>query len=799
MAVKQKGKGKGKGKPKGKPASGPKGNRASGKGGGKASPRDARRKQEGLPRNLRDIYSAILLVLGVLMAISIYWDFAGPVGRFLSDASALAMGQLRYVIPPVLILGAVVVFAGLAGYGGEDRKQLLRVGPVEVIGGFIFFLGLCAVFHVGYGVEEMFVKENLKAGGGVFGACIAWPLVKLLSETGAIVIICGMIVIGFLMLTGLTISNSFQARVERRKERLKQKRLAREQAKLQAEAERQRLAREPAPVAADLKKEVEIEGVPEAAPAPPEIVIAADAAPGKPDAAEVQAGPDDLAAQDKQMILALKESSKAGKRYSLPPLNLLRKTDPGSSMSKKSINESIAVVEKTMHDFDVDAAVTRVTRGPTVTRFEVELGSGVKVNQVRKLEDDIAYAMASPDIRIIAPIPGKSAIGIEVPNQERDMVTLGDILSQPAVQSDRTPLRAVLGKDVAGQPVVVNLAEMPHLLLAGSTGSGKSCCINTLITSILYSATPDQVRLIMIDPKFVELSHFNGIPHLLTAVVTDPKRASGALGWVVREMELRYKLLSRAGMKNIDSYNQEVENGLKSEVDEDGKPIFNAIPYILVVIDELADLMMVAPAEVEESIARIAQMARAVGIHLVVATQRPSVDVVTGMIKANIPSRVAFTVASQTDSRVILDTPGAEKLVGRGDMLFLAAGTSKPQRVQGAYISEKEIEPVVAFIKRQRTSEYNSEIIEDSRQDAAGAGKTDELLDEAMEVVVKTGQASASFLQRRLSVGYARAARLIDLLEDRGIVGGHDGSKPRAVLITPEEFEKMKEKEEGGG
>jgi S-DNA-T family DNA segregation ATPase FtsK/SpoIIIE len=405
--------------------------------------------------------------------------------------------------------------------------------------------------------------------------------------------------------------------------------------------------------------------------------------------------------------------------------------------------------------------------------------------------------MASPDIRIIAPIPGRSAIGIEVPNQERDMVTLGDILSMPEVQSIKNPLKAVLGKDVAGQPVVVNLADMPHLLLAGSTGSGKSCCINALITSILYSATPEQVRLIMIDPKFVELSHFNGVPHLLTQVVTDPKKASGALGWVVREMELRYKLLSRAGMKNIDSYNLEVDNGLKDELDEAGKPVFRSLPYILVVIDELADLMMVAPAEVEESIARIAQMARAVGIHLVVATQRPSVDVVTGMIKANIPSRVAFTVASQTDSRVILDTTGAEKLVGRGDMLFLAAGKSKPVRVQGAYISEKEIAPVVAFIKRQRTVEYNHEIFEDVKQEGGTSGKTDDLLDEAMETVIKTGIASASFLQRRLRVGYARAARLIDLLEDRGIVGGYEGSKPRAVLITPEEFAKIKEEEEG--
>jgi S-DNA-T family DNA segregation ATPase FtsK/SpoIIIE len=773
MAAKAKNKTGSRGRPKAKSSGKPQGKKASGQ----------RQRQEGLPRNLRDIYSAILLVLGVLLAISIYWDFAGPVGRFLDTSSALIMGRLRFALPPILILGAVVIFAGLTGESGGEKRPVLRFGWIEVMGGFIFFLGLCAIFHVGNDISVMFNQDVLKSGGGVMGASIAWPLVRLLSITGAVVIISGMIGVGFLMLTGLTISFSFQKRVERRRERLKQKRLGRELAKQQAEAEKQRLAREPEEAALEPVRQVEIAGVVE----PPLTSLTADFN-----------DPEDLKAQqDKQMILEIKEAAKSKHRYTIPPLSLLRKTDAGASMSKKSINESIAVVEKTLHDFDVDAAVTRVTRGPTVTRFEVELGSGVKVNRVLKLADDIAYAMASPDIRIIAPIPGRSAIGIEVPNQERDMVTLGDILSMPEVQSIKNPLKAVLGKDVAGQPVVVNLADMPHLLLAGSTGSGKSCCINALITSILYSATPEQVRLIMIDPKFVELSHFNGVPHLLTQVVTDPKKASGALGWVVREMELRYKLLSRAGMKNIDSYNLEVDNGLKDELDEAGKPVFRSLPYILVVIDELADLMMVAPAEVEESIARIAQMARAVGIHLVVATQRPSVDVVTGMIKANIPSRVAFTVASQTDSRVILDTTGAEKLVGRGDMLFLAAGKSKPVRVQGAYISEKEIAPVVAFIKRQRTVEYNHEIFEDVKQEGGTSGKTDDLLDEAMETVIKTGIASASFLQRRLRVGYARAARLIDLLEDRGIVGGYEGSKPRAVLITPEEFAKIKEEEEG--
>ncbi len=765
---------------------------------GKPKPKRATRSKagEGLPRNLREIYSAIMLVAGIILFISVYWHLAGPVGRGIDFFLSLIMGKLRFTVPTLVTMLSILIFMGLAWGPPKERTTALRFGWVEATGITIILLGMCALFHVSNPIEGMFANEVLRSGGGVIGASISWPLVRLMSKAGAIVLIAGMLIVGFFMLTGLSISVGLQKRVEKRREQLREKRMRREEEKRRRETlkiERGKKRTRPEVVkegvdttqldivAEEMKKKaMEAEGL--------EPVKAPE---GKP--RETKVG----ITGKGQLSLDVKEIARSESRYLLPPLNLLRKTDPSSSISRKSMNESIRVVEKTLRDFDVDAAVTRVTRGPTVTRFEVELGSGVKVNRILNLVDDIAYALASPEIRIIAPIPGKSAIGIEVPNPERDLVTLGDILSMGEVQSMRGPLIAALGKDIAGQPVMVHLTEMPHLLLAGATGSGKSCCINTLIVSILFKASPDDVQFLMIDPKYVELSHFNGLPHLLAPVINEPKKASAALAWVVREMEERYKTLSRAGVKNIEFYKNEYENGLKNEVDEERKPLFQPMNYIVVIIDELADLMMVSPVEVEESIARIAQMARAVGIHLVVATQRPSVDVVTGLIKANIPSRIAFTVASQADSRVILDTGGAEKLVGHGDMLFLPSGKAKPVRVQGAYVSEKEIEAVVAFIKRQRAAEYRKEILSEIKEDSEQTVRTDALLEKAMDTVIRSGIASASFLQRKLGVGYARAARLIDLLEDKGIVGGYEGSKPRAVLIKPEEWEKMKEKKEG--
>ncbi len=723
------------------------------------------------PRNLLEIYLLILAMLAVLVSLSVYGDLAGPVGRGLRDALGFAVGEVRFLIPPLILILAVLLVLFFrakkpAAKGGNSR---LREGPVELWGLLICVMGLAALMHMPKPLGDMFASEVLRSGGGILGASIAWPLTRLLHRAGGYTVVITMVAVGFLMLTGVTAVQ--MVTLMRRRPG--------------AGADRQPALKAPAEGAPQRREEkgepaIEIHGVDQAAPG-----ASVTRQPGQ---TVLPVEPIEPAGQ-----LEMKMGEAAStKKYLLPPLSLLRKTEPASHFSKKSINELIRVVEKTLEDFDVDAAVTRVTRGPTVTRFEVELGSGVKVGRILNLADDIAYALASPDVRIIAPIPGKSAVGIEVPNRERDLVSLGDVLDSVEARQRHTPLRVGLGKDVTGKPVVLNLAEMPHLLLAGATGSGKSCSINSMVASVLFSARPDQVKLIMIDPKYVELSHFNGIPHLLTPVINDPKKAAGALQWAVRAMEQRYKILSLAGQKNVDAYNQEVGNGLSAEVDEKGRRLFEPLPYILVVIDELADLMMVSPAEVEDSIARIAQMARAVGMHLLVATQRPSVDVVTGLIKANIPSRIAFAVASQADSRVILDTGGADKLVGHGDMLYLPAGSAKPLRVQGAYISEKEMEPTVAFIKRQAEPDYNNEIIEEARSVGVDALKGDELLDQAMELVVLGGVASASMLQRKLRVGYARAARIIDLLEDRGIVGGYEGSKPRAVLMTPEELEEMR-------
>jgi DNA segregation ATPase FtsK/SpoIIIE, S-DNA-T family len=497
---------------------------------------------------------------------------------------------------------------------------------------------------------------------------------------------------------------------------------------------------------------------------------------------------------DGSVVIELESARSPTRRrgaYVLPNLDLLRE-GAGAPAGTKGASDTIRVLEATLRQFEVDATVARVTRGPTVTRFEIELGPGVKVNRVVSLANDIAYALATPDVRMIAPIPGRSAIGVEVPNRERELVTLRDILSSPKGAGERHPMAVGLGKDISGEAVLVNLTTMPHLLIAGATGAGKSTCINTMITSILARARPDQVRMILVDPKRVELSHYNGIPHLLSPVITHPKRAADALGWVVREMEIRYEDLARSNQRQIDAYNAAV---LQGKVTKEGLPVTETMPYILVVIDELADLMMIAPRDVEDAICRIAQMARAVGIHLLVATQRPSVDVVTGLIKANIPSRIAFATASQADSRVVLDQGGADKLIGFGDMLFLPASMSKPRRVQGAFVTEHEIEAIVGYCRGQGDPDFVDGLtIEHPAASSAEAelGSDDDLLEQAMELVVTSGLGSTSMLQRKLKVGFARAGRLMDLLEDRGVVGPSLGSKPREVLFTSDELEESR-------
>ncbi len=485
-------------------------------------------------------------------------------------------------------------------------------------------------------------------------------------------------------------------------------------------------------------------------------------------------------------ISKVNNKTKSSKDYKLPPVSLLKQ---GSSLStsKKLLQETAKDLTQLLNEHGVEAELTNVVPGPTVTRYEIELAPGVKVSKVTSLSHDIAYALATPDVRLLAPIPGRSAIGIEIPNRQRKLVSLGDVLSSSEATKLTHPLNVGLGLDIAGKPRLLNLSELPHVLIAGQTGAGKSSCINSIVTSLLIRTNPDDVKMVMVDPKRVELGQYNDVPHLLTKVITNPKKAVDALSWAVAEMDRRYDLLADGQVRDINGYHEKFDAGL---LDEDK---FDRFPYIVLFIDELNDLMMVAGREVESAIVRLAQMARAIGIHLVVATQRPSVDVITGVMKANIPSRLAFSVASTTDSRVILDQSGAEKLIGLGDMLVVTASNPRLERIQGAWVTEGEIKDVVSWVKDQKEAQYNPAVTEEQKKSITSSeedfGEDEELIATAKELVIRSQLGSTSMLQRKLRVGFARAGRLMDILEAQGIVGPSEGSKAREVLITVEEFE----------
>lgn len=753
----------------------------------------ARKRRRSGEDKRNDVLGIGLLFIAVLSGLGMYANAAGPAGRSLEWTWRWAFGSGALLVPFILAWVGFVVLR----QGESDAPGRTAIGLFMFLGGFAGFRHLAGASDAG-GLR----LEELVDLGGVYGAALAWPLRRLLSVWGAGLFLAFLLGIGALVTTSTPVERvvAWMQTIVAALVALGRMIAARAWPMLRGTA--QFVARSLRPAWDAGWRRIRQIRPPPLEPGPLD-------EPGGRDSQEIpeeeeEVEPDEIHVgprPSEQQALPVSSSSSPStsgvgqgprKSYRLPPSDLLPAT-PEGTISRRALEETIVVLERTLRQFEVDAKVVGYTPGPTVTRFEIELGEGVKVSRVVTLHNELKYALASGELRILAPIPGRSAIGIEVPNRDRLLVSLGDVLRNAEAKSIKHPLAAGLGKDISGAPVMVNLAEMPHLLIAGATGSGKSSCINAMVVSVLARARPDQVRMLLIDPKRVELSHYNGVPHLLTPVVTSPKKASEALQWVVKEMEARYEILAEAGMRNADLYNEAVRSGALSAFFEDGMPR-SSFPYYLVVIDELADLMMIAPREVEDAICRIAQMARAVGIHLVVATQRPSVDVVTGVIKANIPSRLSFATASAADSRVILDEGGAERLIGLGDMLYKHASAPRPRRIQGAWVDEQAIHAITGWCRRQRDAEYVEGVVSEgpAMPGAYAADEDDEeLLRQALELVVRSQLGSTSMLQRKLKVGFARAGRLMDLLEQRGVVGQSQGSKPRDVLMTIEEFEEM--------
>ena len=694
----------------------------------------------------RDILGIIIVSFGLLSVISLLSHKTGIIGKFLRNSFFMLFGFGAYAFPIIIIaLGVLLI---INKFNKDENKRIIYI--------FIMFLTFITLINIKNPNLDSF-KANIKQalelskksiGSGIIGAIFGYTFLKLFGSIGSYVILFFIIFISILLFTEIKIKDIFQE--SKFKIKTKKKKSLKKAKKLET------------------KKEFQIPTLDNAN----EKIIIHDYNKSKNNEnKETNSVKEKIYISNQNSII----------NYQLPTTDMLEDTTKSDNKDKREILNNAKKIEQTMKNFGIDASISQINKGPTITCYELQPAPGVKVSKIVSLADDLALNLATSDIRIEAPIPGKAAVGIEVPNKVKDSVGLKELLESEEYIALDSKLPLTLGKNISGTPIISTIDKMPHLLIAGATGSGKSVCINTIIMSILFKAYPHEVKLLLIDPKVVELSIYNGIPHLLIPVITEPKKAASALGWAVEEMEKRYKLFAKNNVRDIGSYNNKFKNN------EDKK-----LPKILIIIDELADLMMVAAQEIEDYICRLAQMARAAGIYLIIATQRPSVDVITGIIKANIPSRISFAVSSQVDSRTILDMAGAEKLLGKGDMLFFPSNLPKPIRVQGAFISDEEVEKVVNYLKSQNITEYDDSIMESIEQDITINNlkeDTDELLIDAIKLVVEEGQASISLLQRKLRIGYARAARIVDEMEARGIVGGFEGSKPRKVLVSKEDID----------
>ena len=780
----------------------------------------AKRGRKPGSKNKKNKYSAsknisvvILIILSILTAVLIYGK-SGYIGEHLGPILGGIIGWIEFIIPIGIFVIAIAVAC--------DKRDFVSTKLFELAVFLVCISAIFSVYQISQGTLELEngISENIKIsyelgtkniGGGVLGTMIAIPLTNMLGFAGAVIVCIGISLALLVFMLGIPVSemienylDNLKDRKQERREEIRQYREQEQEERNQRRAEKRKNTKT---ISLD-KDEIDED----------QIKINLNEKPEK--AKKYKHEADDLvplgAKKEKQEfspntlednLFKVQEEEKEEKTksvlmlehtqtvedetYEFPPIELLTEGGLRSMKGgKKAIADNATKLQKTLYNFGVSAKVENVSVGPAITRYELKPAEGVRVSKIANLADDIALNLAAESIRIEAPIPGKQAVGIEIPNKENEVVHLRDIIESNKFSDSNSKLAFALGKDVAGEEIVTDIAKMPHVLIAGSTGSGKSVCINTLITSIIYKAKPSEVKLVLVDPKVVELSVYNGIPHLLIPVVTDPKKAAGALAWAVQEMVNRYSLFAAKGVRDIKGYN--------AALDKENEA--SKLPQIVIVIDELADLMMVAKNDVEDAICRLAQMARAAGMHLVIATQRPSVDVITGLIKANIPSRIAFAVSSQVDSRTILDMAGAEKLLGKGDMLFYPTGMSKPTRIQGAFISDKDVEKIVDFVKSNGTATYSDDVLESIEKANSNEKEvkefddeddTDPFLDEAIETVIETQQASTSFIQRRFKVGYARAGRIIDQMEERGIISGYQGSKPREVLMSKERWQEL--------